>query len=106
MTIVTGVLGQESVLVFKDSIQSPKHMDSPKPRWHENPVPFNVFTWSMAIIMILFGFVFAQIASLNATLANLKDGQGGIKEQLIRIDERQSINIRNIEKIVNKLNVQ
>jgi uncharacterized membrane protein (DUF485 family) len=75
-------------------------------RWHETAVPFQVFTWAMAIIMILFGFVFSQIASLNNNLSTLKNGQGDIVERLIRMDERQQTNIRNIEKIIIKLNIQ
>lgn len=79
----------------------------------EKYVPFLVFTWAIGVILIVVGTLFtiqtqlsSRVDKLDVRLTTVLDGQGDIQDKLIRLDERQQVNIQNVLKILEKLNIQ
>jgi hypothetical protein len=80
--------------------------------WTEKSVPFAVFTWAIGIILIIIGILFnlnlqmgSRVDKLDQRITLIIDGQTDLRDTLIRLDERQQVNIQNVIKIMNKLNI-
>ncbi len=48
-------------------------------------VSWTVFTWAMAIIFIIFGFIFTQVTSALSQVADISNNNNDIKVQLSQI---------------------
>jgi hypothetical protein len=80
--------------------------------WGARFLPLNIFTWAMGIIFLVFSIIFAlqtqmanRIDKLDTRLTSIQDSQSDIRDTLIRLDERQQVNISNVLKILVKLNI-
>lgn len=112
------LLQEKARIVAEDIIEKARivavaKLDTTNKSWGEKYVPFLVFTWAVGVILIVMGTLFtiqtqlsSRVDKLDVRITTVLDGQGEIQDKLIRLDERQQVNIQNVLKILERLNIQ